>query len=395
MSPRPSNRALSLQASPIRKLHFAVERQVDVEFHRLNIGQPDVHTPEVMLEALDRFRPNVIAYGPASGFAACRQAAAAYHSHWYSGLSQHDVAVTTGGSEALLFAFAAVCDPGDEILVPEPYYANYNGFALIAGVLVKPVRTHIEEGFALPSDAQLDAAVSPKTKAIVFSNPCNPTGAVYPRKELERLLIWARRRNLWVIADEVYRRIWFKEEAVSTLEFEWAHDRLIVIDSLSKTYSACGARLGFLISRSQEMMERVERLGQSRLGPQPLAQHMAIAAMGLPDAYYVDMRRTYEARIDSLFEALALAPQISAPKPEGAFYTMLKLPIDDSERFARFLVEDFRLQGESVVVAPGGGFYAEPASGRHEVRIAAVVEEESLRRSVKIIDAALDAYNEK
>ena len=389
--PSLSHRAAVLQESAIRKLDLSVARQTGVRFHRLNIGQPDVPTPAPLLEAIRSFQPKVVAYGPASGLPACREAAAAYHSRWSSGLEAAHVAVTTGGSEALLFAFTAVCDPGDEILVFEPYYTNYNGFATVAGAHIRPIRTHLSDGFAIPADEVLDQVVTERTRAIVFSNPANPTGAVYGRPELERLLAWAARHDLFVIADEVYRRIWFKAPPTSALEFEAHRDRVVIVDSLSKTYSACGLRLGFLISRNAELMEKVERLGQARLGPQPLAQHVGMAALSLDEAYYDEIRDTYRERVDAMMGALKGISGVSAPTPTGAFYTMVELPISDAEAFARYLVEDFRGNGESVVVAPGGGFYADPAAGARQIRLAAVTEVQAVSRAVELIGEALRA----
>lgn len=390
-----SNRVNTLQESPIRKLVNTALAQKGVDFHYLNIGQPDVRTPAPLLEAVAKFQPDVVGYGHAMGEWSCREAAAAYHSKWGPELTGRDVAVTVGGSEALLFAFTAVADRGGEILVPEPFYANYNGFALMAGAKIMPLRTTIEDGFALPSDAALDAAVTPNTRAILFSNPCNPTGAVYSKSEIGRLLAWAIRHKIWVISDEVYRRIWFENPAPSALEFPEAADRVIVIDSLSKTYSACGARVGFLISRNQDLMVRVERLGQARLGPQPLGQKMAEAALALPDSYYSDLRNIYRSRVDVLFNALKEYPEIHAPKPLGAFYTMLKLPVANADHFARFLVEEFRLENRSVVLAPGSGFYADPSSGQDEVRLAAVISQPKLVDAVKIIGEGLRAFLQK
>ena len=390
--PSLSQRASVLQESAIRKLDLTVMQQTDVRFHRLNIGQPDVPTPKPLLDAIQQWRPDVIAYGPASGLPPCREAAAAYHSRWSPGLGWEHVAVTTGGSEALLFAFTAICDPGDEILVPEPYYTNYNGFATVAGASIKPIRTRLEDGFALPSAEVLDSFVTPRTRAVVFSNPGNPTGAVYGRDELKRLLDWAAERDLFVIADEVYRRIWFREPPTSALEFTEHRDRVLCVDSLSKTYSACGLRLGFLISRNATLMEKVERLGQARLGPQPLAQAVGLAALSLPEAYYEEIRETYKRRVHALVEGLAGVPGVSTHAPEGAFYCMLDLPVDDADRFARFLVTDFRSHGESVVVAPGGGFYADPSSGRTQIRLAAVEDEAGIARACEILAEALAAY---
>ena len=390
--PRLSVRAQQMQESAIRKLDLTVRAQTGVRFHRLNIGQPDVATPAPLLDVIAAWRPPVIAYGPASGTPACRVAAAEYHARWCPSLSERDVAVTVGGSEALLFAFTALCDPGDEILVPEPYYTNYNGFATVAGATIRPVRTSLADGFALPSDELLDAHVGPRTRAVVFSNPSNPTGAVYGKEELARLLAWAAKHDLFVIADEVYRRIWFDAPPTSALSFDEHKERVVVIDSLSKTYSACGLRLGFLISRNPSLMEKVERLGQARLGAQPLAQAVGEAALRMPESYYESIRQTYATRVDRMVTSLGQIEGVQAPRPSGAFYCMVELPIDDADRFARFLVTDFRADGESVVVAPGGGFYADPASGKTQIRLAAVTEESSIRRAVDLLDQALACY---
>ena len=367
-------------------------KQTGVRFHRLNIGQPDVPTPAPLLDAIGAWRPEVIAYGPASGLADCRDAAAAYHARWSPGLSGEHVAVTTGGSEALLFAFTALCDPGDEILVPEPYYTNYNGFATVAGATIKPIPTTLADGFRIPDDEVLDRYVGPRTRALVFSNPGNPSGAVYGREALERVLAWAARHDLFVIADEVYRRIWFDDPPTSALEFEAHRDRVICVDSLSKTYSACGIRLGFLISRNATLMEKIERLGQARLGPQPLAQAVGIAALGLDTAYYEEIRQEYRGRVNALVDGLLEVDGVSTHRPEGAFYCMLELPIDDADRFARWLVTDFRSGGESVVVAPGGGFYAAPESGRRQIRLAAVEGRDEIRRACTLLGEALASY---
>ena len=390
--PRLSHRVSVLQESAIRKLDFVVLAQQDVRFHRLNIGQPDVPTPRPLLDAILRFQPEVIAYGPASGLLACRDAAAAYHSKWSPGLERRHIAVTAGGSEALLFAFTAICDAGDEILVPEPYYTNYNGFATVAGATVKPVRTSIQDGFEFPADAELDAALTPRTRMIVLCNPGNPTGAVYGKETLARVLAWAARNDLWVVADEVYRRIWFDAPPTSALEFAEHRDRVIVVDSVSKTYSACGARVGFFISRNEDLMEKVERLGQARLGVQPLAQMVAIAALSLEEGYYEEMRTAYAGRVGAMTDALTQIPGAVAPRAKGAFYCMVDLPIDDSDRFARWLVTDFRHDGESVVVAPGGGFYADPADGRRQIRLAAVNGEDVLRHAVGLLAKGVAAY---
>ncbi len=391
-----SRRALSLQESAIRKLDLDVAKQTGVAFHRLNIGQPDVPTPREILDAFAADDGPVLAYGPASGLPACRAAAAQWHARTSPGLGAEHVVVTQGGSEAILFAMVAVCDPGDEVIIPEPYYTNYNGFSTAAGVKVVPVRSHLEDGFGLPSNEALDAVAGPRTRAILFSNPGNPTGAVYDEASLRRVAAWAKKRGVWIISDEVYRAIWFERPPFSALELAEHRDHVVVVDSTSKTFSACGLRIGFLISRNAALMERVERLGQARLGPQPRAQRAAIRALQLPPSYVEGVRALYKRRVDAMMEALSALPDVTFHRPAGAFYTMVRLPVDDTEKLARFLVSGFRDtskgEPESVVVAPGGGFYAEPQSGRTEVRLAAVRDEAVLRRGIEVLGRGVAAY---
>lgn len=387
-----SLRARTLPESAIRKLDQLVDAQIGVQFLRLNIGQPDIATPPSLLDAITSWRPQVVGYGPSSGTPACRQAAATYHAAWCPDLQARHVAVTTGGSEALLFAVTVVCDPGDEILVPEPFYTNYTGFAATAGVAVKAVPTHLEDGFALPSDEALDRMVGPHTRALLLSNPGNPTGAVYGADEIGRLIRWAARRGLFLISDEVYRRIWFDEPPASALSFDEGIDHVIVVDSLSKTFSACGIRLGFLLCRNPEIMERIDRLGQARLGPQPLAQVVAQAAFALPQSYFDTLRSTYARRITTLANAIEALPGVHAHRPQGAFYLMAELPVDDADAFARWMITDFRHQGETVVLAPGAGFYQDPTAGRRQVRLAAVLGEDRLQRAVQVLGLGLEAY---
>lgn len=391
-----SERALSIQESAIRKLDATVARFPEVHFHRLNIGQPDVPSPPEVLAAFAQNDNPVMAYGPASGLPACRAAAAAFHAPASPGLGAQHVVVTQGGSEALLFAMVALCDPGDEILVPEPYYTNYNGFATVASTRVVPVRTRLDDAFAIPSDEELDRYLSPRSRIFLFSNPGNPTGAVYPAEMVERLARWCKKRGLWLVADEVYRRIWFDKLPITALELRGHEDHVIIVDSTSKTFSLCGLRIGFFISRNESLMERVERLGQARLGPQPRAQQAAIRALQMPPEFYEDLRQTYRRRVDAMMNALALIPGVEFHRPEGAFYTMARLPIADTEDFARFLITDFRDtsngKAESVVVAPGPGFYADPREGRNEIRLAAVREEKSLAHAIAVLGRGLEAY---
>jgi aspartate aminotransferase len=390
--PRLSHRAAALRDSAIRKLDAKVRARAGVQFHRVNIGQPDIETPAPVREALSAPGPAVIAYGPASGLPELRAAAAAWHARSSPGLEARHVAVTTGGSEALLFAFVALCDPGDEIIVLEPYYTNYNGFATVAGARVVPLARHLDDGFDIPPDEVLDAAVSPRTRLLVLSNPCNPTGAVYGEATMARLLAWAARHDLFVVSDEVYRRIWFGEPPVSALSFPEHADRVVVIDSLSKTFSACGVRIGLLISRNDDLMARVEQLGQARLGPQPLAQQAALAAYTMDEGWIEATRARWQERVDVLVDGLLAIPGVSAPRPRGAFYVMARLPVADTEAFAQWMVTDFEHEGESVVLAPGPGFYADPSRGRDEVRLAAVLEPARLRRALEVLEKGLQAW---
>lgn len=393
---RLSERALSIQESAIRKLDATVARFPEVYFHRLNIGQPDVPSPPEVLSSFAKEDGPVMAYGPASGIPECRRAAADFHAPSSPGLGPQHVVVTQGGSEALLFAMVGLCDPGDEILVPEPYYTNYNGFGTVASTRVVPVRTRLDDGFAIPSDEELDQYLTPRTRIFLFSNPGNPTGAVYPPEMLERVARWCKRHGIWMVADEVYRRIWFDKLPVSALELRGHEDHVVVVDSMSKTFSLCGLRIGFLISRNERFMERAERLGQARLGPQPRAQRAAVTALQLPASFYEEVRQTYRGRVDAMMDTLATLPGVHFHRPEGAFYTMARLPIHNAEDFARFLVADFRDHSsgrpETVVVAPGPGFYADPKSGRNEVRLAAVRNEAELVRAVQVLGRGLSAY---
>ncbi len=393
-----STRAQTLQESAIRKLDGIIQTMTGVDFYRLNIGQPDIPTPPSMMNAIMGFETNVLSYGPASGTPQCRGAFAAYHSQWQPTLTAEHIAVTTGGSEALLFAFTAICDPGDEILAPTPFYTNYNGFATVAGATITPIPTSIESNFALPSDEELDTMKSDRTRAFVFSNPCNPTGAVYARSEVERIARWCHRNGIFLISDEVYRRIWFAEPPASALEIDDAAEAIVVIDSLSKTWSACGLRLGALISRNMQLMEKVERLGQARLGPQPLAQHVGIAALEMPEAYYETIRLMWKNRVDVLAKAVEDVEGVHFNKPTGAFYSMVELPVESTEDFARYLITDFRSERdgavESLVVAPGSGFYVDGTRGQRQIRMAAVLEPPKIQRAVELLSEALTEYNQ-
>jgi aspartate aminotransferase len=394
--PTPSNRAAHIPASPIRRLVPLSDaaRARGVRVHHLNIGQPDIETPPSMLEAFRRFDAPVLAYGPSQGIPELRAAVADYFTRHGDPVTAEQVFVTTGGSEALLFAFAAVADPGDTILVPEPFYANYAGFAAMLGVHVAPIPTHAEDGFHLPEDAVLEAALVDGAKAVVLANPGNPTGTVYRPEELERLGAFCRAHDLYLIADEVYREFVYDADTrfVSALSLAGAEGRVIITDSVSKRFSACGARIGFVVSRSPELCDVFRRLGFARLCPATVAQQVALAGYRLDPSYFGPVIDEYRRRRDALVDGLNAIPGVWTYRPEGAFYTVVTLPVEDADHFCAWLLTDFQHEGETVMMAPASGFYAEPERGRHQARIAYVLDVAALEASVRILRAALEVY---
>jgi aspartate aminotransferase len=392
--PQISRRAALAPPSPIRRLMPLAEaaRQRGIHVHHLNIGQPDLPTPAPMRAALARYRDEVIAYGPSDGLPVCRAALRRYYDGLGIPVGDSELVVTTAGSEALLFALAACTNPGESVVVPEPLYANYLGFATLLGVEVRPIPCTVEDGYHLPD--QLDRWVEPGTRAFLFANPGNPTGTVYSREELARVADLARRRSLFVIADEVYREFVYDSHprATSLLEFADVGDRAIVADSMSKRYSLCGARVGALISRNAEVMAAVRRFAMARLSPPVLGQLVAAAAVELGPGYFEEIRALYRGRRDLTVRALRAIPGVVCPEPEGAFYVMARLPVADAEAFVRFLLESFAIDGETTMLAPGNGFYHTPGSGQDEVRVAYVLEEGKLKRALRIVAEGLAAY---
>ncbi|MGC8917585.1 MAG: pyridoxal phosphate-dependent aminotransferase [Thermoanaerobaculum sp.] len=393
---RISRRAQAMQESPIRKLAplAAAARQRGVHIYHLNIGQPDLPTPPEFLRAVASFADPVLAYGPSDGLPALREAICAYFSRYGITLEPSQVLVTNGGSEAILFAFNVVADDGDEIIVPEPFYTNYNGYAQMANLRLVPVRTHAEDGFHLPPDEVLERAVSPRTKALLLCSPNNPTGTVLTREELERAAQFCLRHDLFLIADEVYKEFTYDGRVhTSVLELPEIAKRAIVVDSISKRFSACGARVGAIISKNREVMAACLKLGQARLCPPTLEQLGAVAAYQLGNEYFEAVRREYQRRRDVLYDKLTAAPGIVLRKPRGAFYMIVKMAgIDDADAFAAWLLSDFRLDGETVMVAPASGFYATPGAGQDEVRIAYVLEVPKLERAAEVFLAGLEEY---
>jgi aspartate aminotransferase len=392
---RLSRRALEMPASPIRRLApYAVEaRKAGKTIYSLNIGQPDIPTPKEILDRLKSFNERNVAYGPSQGLPEFIETLCGYYARVGLTVAAPEIFVTTGGSEAILFVLAALADDGDEVVVFEPFYTNYSGFASLIGVRLVPVTTRAEDGYHLPSRAAIEAKIGPKTRAVLICSPNNPTGTVYTDEEMEVLASICRDRDLYLISDEVYREFAYDgRRQRSVLTMEGLGERAVMVDSLSKRVSLCGIRVGNIVSRSRDLMAAVLKLGQARLCPPTLGQFAACALSSVPPSYIEGVIREYQQRRDVVYEALAKAPGVMVRKPEGAFYLCARLPVDDAERFAIHLLRDFSVDGETVMVAPADGFYATPGLGKDEVRIAYVLEEAKLHRAMAILTAALGAY---
>ena len=393
-----SKRGVDMPASPIRKLvPFAdAAKARGTHVYHLNIGQPDIATPEQMWDRIKNYEEKVLAYGPSNGLLEFREGLAAYYAGYGVHVAASDIIVTTGGSEALLFAILAACDPGDEVLVQEPFYANYNGFAVQASVKVVPVTSYAEDGFRLPAKEVLAAKITEKTKAILISNPGNPTGVVYTREELEVLAELALEHNLFIIADEVYREFVYDGEVyTSIMTIPGLEQHAIIADSISKRFSACGARVGNIVSKNKELMSAVMRFAQARLCPPTLEQVGAIGALTVPESYFADVHTEYQKRRDIIYNGILNIPGAVCCQPKGAFYVIAKLPIDDGDKFAEWLLSDFSLDGATVMVAPAAGFYATPGLGKDECRLAYVLNTEDLTKAMEILAAAVAAYNRR
>ena len=392
---RVASRGGTSPASPIRKLvPLAVQaRERGLRVHMLNIGQPDLQTPQAMWDAVLREPPKVLAYSPSEGFPELRQAMSRYYGKLDIRLGPDQLIITTGASEALIFALASVADPGDEILVPEPLYANYIGFAHLLGVKVVPIPTLPENGYHLPPREVWEEKLTSRTRAAIVCNPGNPTGTVYGPSEVERVLGLAGDWGLFVIADEVYREFCFDGETHrSFMNYRETEDRVILIDSISKRFSACGARIGSVGTTNRAVYEACHHFAQARLSPPTLGQLMAVDAFAFDDAYYAELADAYVLRRNAVMDELAKMPGVLCEVPRGAFYAMAKLPVDDSDKFAAWMLTDFSHEGETTFVAPGGGFYATPGAGKQEVRIAYVFEAEVMRRAMEVLGKGLEAY---
>jgi aspartate aminotransferase len=396
---RLSSRAVEMPASPIRRLvpYADRARARGIKVYHLNIGQPDIETPVEMMNGYRNVNIKVLSYGPSQGLKEYIAALVEYYGRVGIKLDLPDVCVTTGGSEAIAFALDAVADAGDEVIVPEPFYTNYAGFAATACVKLVPVTCLAETGFALPPKEEFERAITKKTRAIIYSSPGNPTGAVYTRAEIGMLAELAAEHGLYVIGDEAYREFIYdgETEHASIMNVPGIEDRAIMVDSVSKRYSACGARVGCVVSRNADLMAAILKFGQARLCPPTVDQLAAMAAVNVPDSYFKEVRREYQCRRDIVCAAIAKIPGAVCQKPKGAFYVVAKLPIRDGQEFAIFLLDSFHLDKETVMVAPADGFYATPGRGKDEVRIAYVLNCLDLDRAMKILAAGVEAYNHR
>ena len=393
--PKISKKGIEMPESPIRKLVPFSEKAKEAGkkvFH-LNIGQPDIRTPEIALEAIRHFSDKVIEYTHSAGFLSYRQGLASYYQDLGLDIDSNDVMVTTGGSEALLFALNSCLDFGSEIIIPEPFYANYNGFSISSGVKVKSITTSIDDGFALPAIGDFEKLITSKTKAILICNPGNPTGYLYSKKELETLRDIVIKYDLFLIADEVYREFSYDgHQHYSVLSIDGLEKNAIVIDSTSKRYSMCGIRVGCIVSKNKEVMNTALKFAQARLSPPAFGQIAAEAALKTTRSYFEEVCSEYVDRRDLLVKGLNKINGVLCPKPKGAFYAIAQLPIDDADKFSQWLLEDFDFNGETVMLAPAAGFYATPGAGFNQVRIAYVLNVESLKSAIRILSEALKVY---
>ncbi len=384
-----------MPASPIRKLvpYATAAKAAGKTVYHLNIGQPDIRTPEVVMERMRNLKRTVVEYSNSEGFASYREGLAKYYNSKGIGIDAGDVMVTTGGSEALVFGFMSCFNPGDEIIIPEPFYANYNGFGVMAGVKVVPVTASMDDGFALPPISAFEEKITERTRGILICNPGNPTGYLYSREELEQLRDLVASRDLWLFADEVYREFCYDgAEPFSVMNLSGIEQNVIMIDSVSKRYSMCGARIGAMMSRNQEVMATALKFGQARLSPPTFGQIAGEAALDTPDAYFTEVVDEYVERRNTLVQGLNALEGVTCPKPSGAFYCIAELPVDDAEHFCQWMLESFEYEGATVMMAPAAGFYATEGLGRNQVRIAYVLELEALRHAVDCIAAGLRVY---
>ena len=393
--PNISERAVLMPESPIRRLAPLAEaaKSRGIKVYHLNIGQPDIETPQVGLDALKCIDRKVLEYSPSDGFRSLREKLVGYYDQYQIKLTADDIIITSGGSEAVLFAFMSCLNPGDEIIVPEPAYANYMAFAISAGAKIRPITLTIEEGFALPSIERFEELINERTRGILICNPNNPTGYLYTRKEMNRIRDLVKKYDLFLFSDEVYREfIYTGSPYISACHLEGIEQNVVLIDSVSKRYSECGIRIGALITKNKTLRNAVMKFCQARLSPPLLGQIVAEASLDCPRSYAIRTYEEYIERRNCLIDELNKLHGVYSPIPMGAFYTVARLPIDNSDRFCEWCLNEFEYEGETVMLAPASGFYSESGLGRNEVRIAYVLEKHELKRAIKILGKALEAY---
>lgn len=393
--PEISNRAVAMPESPIRKLVPLADaaKRRGVKVYYLNIGQPDLATPQQGLDALRNIDRKVLEYSPSDGYRSLREKLVGYYDQYQIKLTPEDIIITTGGSEAVLFAFMSCLNPGDEIIVPEPAYANYMAFAISAGAVIRTISTSIEEGFALPKVERFEELINERTRGILICNPNNPTGYLYTRKEMYRIRDMVKKYDLFLFSDEVYREfIYTGSPYISACHLEGIEQNVVLIDSVSKRYSECGIRIGALITKNRELRNAVMKFCQARLSPPLIGQIVAEASIDAPRSYMIHTYEEYIERRNCLIDGLNRIPGVYSPIPMGAFYTVARLPVDDSDRFCAWCLSEFSYEGETVMLAPASGFYTDPTKGRNEVRIAYVLNKHDLRRALYILGRALEAY---
>ncbi|MBM4169025.1 MAG: pyridoxal phosphate-dependent aminotransferase [Ignavibacteria bacterium] len=392
-----SKRAQSMQASPLRKLAALAEarKRQGIKVYHLNIGQPDLPTHPLVFETIRNLKLETIAYAPSNGMPLAVQAWKKYFSHVGISFEESEIIVTAGGSEAIIFAMSAICDAEDEIIVFEPFYTNYNGFATLSNVRLRPIPLSIENGFHLPPRASIEEQIKERTKGILICNPSNPTGTIFTRSELETLVSIVREHDLYLLADEVYREFAYEAPFTSIMDFPVIHDRAILLDSTSKRFNVCGARVGVLASHNKEIVQAAFRFAMARLSVATIEQLALVPLLNDPQAVVPSLVEEFRRRRDVVYEGLAAIPGVTFYKPEGAFYIVIGLPIRDADHFSRWLVEEFAVEKETVLLAPAQGFYASAGKGTNEVRLAFMLNCSDLERSLKIIAAGLEQYKEK
>jgi aspartate aminotransferase len=389
-----SKRGLEMPASPIRKLVPFAEaaKKRGTKVYHLNIGQPDIETPKMVLDAVRHSDFKVLEYSHSAGNESYRKKLVGYYKSVGIDVNEKQIIITTGGSEAILFGFMACLDAGDEVIIPEPFYANYNGFAVEAGVSVVPITSHIENGFALPPIEAIEAKITPRTKAIVICNPNNPTGYLYSAAEMEQLKNIILKHNLYLFSDEAYREFCYEGTQISALHLTGVDEHVVIMDTISKRYSACGGRIGAFITKNQALLDATMKFAQARLSPPSFAQIAGEAAIDLPANYFDDTKAQYKSRRDLIVSRLNAMEGVFCPNPGGAFYAMAKLPIDDADKFCQWLLEEFAFENQTVMLAPATGFYGTPGLGKQEVRLAYVLNLEDINKSMDCLEAALKVY---